>query len=67
MSDQTVRLHVHVQINSVDDDYDTGITVAEWNAMTPSQRSDIRAEAWEVAAQNDNGGVWTTTDGATED
>lgn len=64
---ETVKLHVEVQVSYTDDDYDTGITVEQWNAMTPGERGKIRQEAWEVAAQSDGGGIWATTPGATED
>jgi hypothetical protein len=63
---ETVKLHVEVHINYTDGDYDTGVTVAEWNAMSPTERGNIQAEAWEVAVQYDNGGIWATTPGATE-
>lgn len=63
----TVRLHVEVQISHVDDNYDTGVTVDAWNAMTPDERSDIKSEAWQGAAQADTGGIWPVTTGATEE
>jgi hypothetical protein len=63
----SVRLHIVVSIDWKDDDYDTGMTVDEWNALTPEARSEIRNQAWQVACQNDNGGIWTDTEGATND
>jgi hypothetical protein len=65
MSAETVKLHVEVEISYVDYDYDTGVTVDAWNAMTPDQRSEIKQDAWSVAAQSDNGGIWTITENAT--
>lgn len=63
----TVRLGIEVSIDWVDHDFDTGLTIDQWNALTPEARSDIRDRAWQVAAQNDNGGIWTITEGATND
>lgn len=63
----TVRLNVEVSIDWKDPDYDTGLTVDEWNAMTPDERSQVKENAWQVATQNDSGGIWPTTEGATHD
>jgi hypothetical protein len=64
-TDQTVKLHVEVHVDYTDDDYDTGVTVAEWNAMSPSERGTVQAEAWQTAVQYDDGGIWPVTPGAT--
>lgn len=64
MDDRTVRLDISIQIDQHDDDYDTGITVAEWNAMTDKQRSNVYRDAWSTMAEIDNGGVRVLTEGA---
>lgn len=64
MSDQTVRLDISIQIDQHDDDYDTGYTVDQWNAMTDTQRSNVYREAWSTMAEQDNGGVRVLTEGA---
>lgn len=65
--DQTVRLHVELDIRHVDDDYDTGVTLERWNAMTPNERQSYRESAWQAATEGDSGGIWVKTEGATND
>lgn len=62
--EETVRLHVTVRVDYDNPDYDTGLTVAEWNALTPEQRGRWVTNAWEVAAQTDDGGIRVVTEGA---
>jgi hypothetical protein len=64
VSDETVRLDISIQIDQHDDNYDTGITVPEWNAMTNEDRSKVYQEAWSTMTEQDNGGVTVLTEGA---
>ncbi len=64
--DETVKLDIRIEISQHDPDYDTGLTVAEWNALTPAERSDIYQGAWNAMAGADNGGVRVVTEGAEE-
>lgn len=66
-NDETVKLNVTVHVDYDDPEYDTGITVDEWNAMTPQQRRREIQGAWDAAAQSDDGGIWPVTDGAVGD
>lgn len=59
----TVIIHVTVKIMSRGD-WNTDLTVDQWNDLTDQQRSDLAHRAWEDIAQPDNGGVWVTTTGA---
>ncbi len=65
MSDETVRIHVSIDI-STEEDADTGITVEAWNAMTEDERRQVSRDLWDAAAQRDNGGMWVITAGAEE-
>lgn len=64
MMKPTVRLDISIQINQHDSNYDTGLTVEEWNALTNQERSEIYQGVWEVMAGRDNGGVHVLTEGA---
>lgn len=59
----TVKVRLTILIDS-SGDYDTELTVDEWNALTAEQRSDIAHQMWETAAQMDSGGVEVLTEGA---
>jgi hypothetical protein len=65
MNEDTVKVHINIEI-LVDGTYDTGMTVAEWNALTPAERSDIVQDMKDTAMEADNGGAWVETDGAAE-
>ena len=64
VSEPTVRLHVRVHVDHTDDGYDTGIPLAEWNALSDEERSAVYNGAWDAAAQHDDGGIWPATEGA---
>ena len=65
MSD-TVEVHISIDI-SVDDTFDTGMTVDEWNGLGEAERSRFVKAMWEDAAGgHDNGGMKVITDGAEE-
>jgi hypothetical protein len=63
MSNETVHLDISIQIDT-QAVVDTGITVADWNAMTDEQRSEIAQSAWSDMAEQDNGGMFVVTEGA---
>ncbi len=63
MSNETVRLDISIDIRT-EGVVDTGITVADWNAMTNEQRSDVIQQSWNDMAQQDNGGISVVTEGA---
>jgi hypothetical protein len=63
-TDETVKLDISIQINQHDPEYDTGLTVEQWNALTAAERSAICQDAWEGMAGMDNGGVSVVTPGA---
>jgi hypothetical protein len=62
--DETVRLEISIQIDEYDNDYDTGYSVAEWNALTDEERSAVYHDAWEAMTAADSGGVRVLTPGA---
>lgn len=64
--DETVKLDISIHIDQHDPEADTGLTVAEWNALTPAERSSIYAGMWEAMAGMDSGGVRVVTEGAEE-
>lgn len=64
MSKPTVRLDITIEIRQHDADYDTEMTVEEWNALTDDERGQVYQDAWSAMAQNDNGGVHVLTEGA---
>ena len=61
--DETVRLRVTIEI-SVDEECDTGLTVAEWNALSDEERGAVAGKHWDELAENDNGGTSVRTPGA---
>lgn len=63
MTDETVKLSISIQIN-VDDLFDTGETIATWNALTGKERWDIAHAMWMEAASRDDGGMNVATEGA---
>ncbi len=63
MSNETVRIDISIDIQT-EGVVDTDITVADWNAMTDQQRSDIVQQYWNDMAQQDNGGISVVTEGA---
>lgn len=66
MSD-TVKLHIAIQIDTEDDDADTGYTLEAWNALAQAERSAIATQMWMDAAGNsDGGGMHVVTTGAEE-
>lgn len=65
MSD-TVKIHISIEIGS-EADYDTELSVEDWNALTDQERSRIAREAWETEAGNgDHGGMGVLADGAVD-
>jgi len=60
----TVRLDVNIDIRQHDPDVDTGLTVEQWNALTPEERSAVYEGIWEDMTGRDNGGVRVVTPGA---
>lgn len=64
MADETVRLDISIHIDQHDPDYDTELTVEQWNALTAAERSAIYRNAWGAMAESDNGGVRVVTEGA---
>ncbi len=63
MSSETVRLDISIEIDE-QAVVDTGITVADWNAMTDDQRQSVIQEQWNNLAERDNGGITVLTKGA---
>lgn len=63
---ETVKLDITVEINEHDPEYDTEITVEEWNALSDVERSAVYQHAWQAMAEGDNGGVRVVTEGAKE-
>lgn len=61
---ETVRLAIVIHIDQCDDDYDTELTVEQWNALTDAERSSLYQGVWEAMAQHDDGGVAVLTEGA---
>jgi hypothetical protein len=61
---ETVKLDISIDIRQHDEAADTGLTVAEWNALTDEGRSAIYQEMWQAMAGQDNGGVRVVTEGA---
>jgi hypothetical protein len=65
-AEETVRIDISIQINT-EDVVDTGYTIAQWNAMTPTQRGAVLNEIWnDTASNSDSGGMRVATDGAEE-
>ena len=64
---ETVKLHITIDIHTEDEAADTGLTVAEWNALTTEQRREITRDMWLEMCGADNGGITVVTEGATED
>jgi hypothetical protein len=63
----TVKLSISIHIDTEDDAADTGFTLAQWNAMTDHERSEIVSDMWmTMAGDHDNGGIKIVTDGAKE-
>jgi hypothetical protein len=62
---ETVKLRVSVKIDG-EDEIDTELTVAAWNALTDDERYAFYREAWDALAERDNGGVEVLTPGAKE-
>lgn len=63
--DDMVLLSIHIEIDQHDDAAETGLTVAQWNALTDDERTAIYRGMWETMASVDNGGISVVTDGAT--
>ncbi|MGI5247567.1 hypothetical protein [Dactylosporangium sp. CA-139066] len=62
--DETVKLDIRIEISQHDPEYDTELTVDQWNALTDAERSAIYQNAWSALAERDNGGVRVVTEGA---
>jgi hypothetical protein len=61
---ETVKIHISIEI-STEGDYDTGMTVEQWNALTDAERSRIVSDMWsDEAAGHDNGGMKVITEDA---
>lgn len=61
---ETVKVHITIEI-STEGEYDTGLTVEEWNGLSEAERSRIVTEMWSAeAGDHDNGGMWVTTENA---
>lgn len=63
---ETVKLDIAIEISQHNPEYDTEITVADWNAMTERERSEVYTDAWNTMAQSDTGGIRVITQGAEE-
>lgn len=63
-SDETVKLHVTIDINVDELGVDTDVTLVEWNDMTDEERTEVAREIWTDMASHDNGGISVTTPGA---
>jgi hypothetical protein len=62
--EKTVKVHITIEI-SVEDDYDTGYTIAQWNALAETERSRVVGDMWQdEAAGHDGGGITVITEGA---
>jgi len=64
MADETVKLDITIRIDQHDPEYDTELTVEQWNTLTDAERSAIYQSAWETMAGMDTGGVRVVTEGA---
>lgn len=63
MSDSAeVELSISIDIRT-EGTVGIGLTVAQWNALTDKERSEIVRDAWESMA-TDNGGISVITPGA---
>lgn len=60
---ETVKVRVSISIES-EGDYDTDMTVEQWNALSGIERSKIAQDMWQTEAENDNGGYMVLTEGA---
>lgn len=60
----TVVLDISVEISQHDPEYDTGIPLSVWNAMTNDERGEIANQAWVLLAERDDGGCSVVTPGA---
>ena len=64
-ADEPVLLHVSIDFKRSESSIETGYTVAEWNALTPAERTEIACGIWEAEMANaDQGGMSVETDGA---
>lgn len=66
-AEETVKIQITISIETASDEGgdDTGIMVAEWNAMSNSERSAIYRQMWDdLAANADGGGARVITEGA---
>jgi hypothetical protein len=64
--DNTVKISIEIGV-STEGVHDTGLTVAQWNALSLEERSAMVAEMWSTeAGDHDNGGMSVVTEGATE-
>lgn len=64
--DETVKLHITIDIQQDDPECDTGYSVAEWNALTHDERRTAYMNIWDAMASADNGGIRVVTAGAEE-
>ncbi len=62
-AEETVRIDISIQIDQ-QDVVDTGLTVAQWNALSDAERWRIAREQWDIMASRDDGGMSVVTEGA---
>lgn len=63
----TVEIRVIIDYKRSDSTIDTGLTVAEWNALPTAERAEIARGFWEAELANaDQGGMSVETEGAEE-
>lgn len=66
MAEETVKIRVEIEVSTAAT-IDTGISLTEWNAMAPGDRSDVAKQIWlDEAGAHDNGGMWPVNDDAME-
>lgn len=62
-----VLIRVTIDFKRSDSTINTGLTVAEWNALPATERAEIARGIWEAELANaDQGGMSVETEGAEE-
>lgn len=60
-----VHIRVSIDFKPSDNSVETGLTVAEWNALSDDERRTIARDIWETEMANaDQGGMSVETEGA---
>lgn len=62
---ETVRVRIVIDIQA-EDTLETGLTVAQWNALDPAARRTIIRDHWDGMLGHDNGSVTILPPGATK-